>query len=120
MLQEKVVVVAGTGPGNGAALTRRVASEGPAVAMPARSKEHADALAAEIVGARGFACDVGDEASVKAGFAAIAADRSGRRVSPSRSSSTAARSTVQPRVPECRTNQTNSLSTLRLTSIRRS
>jgi NAD(P)-dependent dehydrogenase (short-subunit alcohol dehydrogenase family) len=42
--------------------------------MLARSKEHADVLAADITGARGYACDVGDEASVKACFASIATE----------------------------------------------
>ncbi len=74
MAQDKVVVVAGVGPGNGAALARRFAAEGKPVALLARSKEHADALAADMAGARGYACDVGDAASVKACFAAIAAE----------------------------------------------
>ena len=67
----KVVVVAGVGPGNGAALARRFAVNGNRVAMLARDKDRADRLAAEIDGARGYSCDVGDEASVKAAFAAI-------------------------------------------------
>ena len=74
MPKEKVVVVAGAGPGNGAALARRFAAEGRPVAMLARSKERADALAADISGARGYACDVGDEISVAACFAAIASE----------------------------------------------
>ncbi len=71
MTSGKVVVVAGVGPGNGAALARRFAVDGARVAMLGRSKERADALAAEIEGAMGYACDVGDQASVKAAFAAI-------------------------------------------------
>jgi NAD(P)-dependent dehydrogenase (short-subunit alcohol dehydrogenase family) len=71
MTSGKVVVVAGVGPGNGAALARRFAVDNARVAMLGRSKERADALAAEIAGAKGYACDVGDEASVKAAFAAI-------------------------------------------------
>lgn len=74
MANDKVVVVAGVGPGNGAALARRFAVDGMAVAMLARSKESADALAAEIPSARGYACDVSNEASVKACFAAIVAE----------------------------------------------
>jgi NAD(P)-dependent dehydrogenase (short-subunit alcohol dehydrogenase family) len=74
MAQEHVVVVAGAGPGNGAALARRFAADGRPVAMLARNKERADALAAEIEGARGYSCDVGDEASVKACFAMISAE----------------------------------------------
>lgn len=74
MAQDKVVVVAGVGPGNGVALARRFAADSRPVAMLARSKEHADVLAADITGARGYACDVGDEASVKACFASIATE----------------------------------------------
>jgi NAD(P)-dependent dehydrogenase (short-subunit alcohol dehydrogenase family) len=74
MLGNKVAVVAGAGPGNGAAMAQRFASAGHSVAMLAREKAHADALAAKIANARGYACDVSDEASVKACFADIAAD----------------------------------------------
>ena len=70
----KVVVVAGAGPGNGAALARRFSDEGRPVALLARTQAHADALATEIAGARGYACDVGEAASVSACFAAIAAE----------------------------------------------
>ena len=67
-----VCAVVGIGPGNGAALARRFAREGYAVALLARSRETSAALAREIGGdARAYQCDVGDEASVKAAFAAI-------------------------------------------------
>jgi NAD(P)-dependent dehydrogenase (short-subunit alcohol dehydrogenase family) len=71
MTTGKVVVVAGVGPGNGLALARRFAVDGARVAMLGRNKERADALATEIEGGTGYVCDVGDEASVKAAFAAI-------------------------------------------------
>ncbi len=74
MSHDKVVVVAGAGPGNGAALARRFAAEGHRVAMISRDQAHADALTVEIDGARGYACDVGDTASVSAAFAAIRTD----------------------------------------------
>ena len=74
MVQRKVTVVAGAGPGNGAALARRFAAEGRPVALLTRSKERVDALASEIDGSKAFACDVGDAASVKACFAAIRAE----------------------------------------------
>lgn len=74
MAERKVTVVAGAGPGNGAALARRFAAEGRPVAMLTRTKEHADALATQIDGSRAFACDVGDVASVTACFAAIRAE----------------------------------------------
>lgn len=74
MASKKVAVVAGAGPGIGAALARRFATEGWRVALLGRDKERADALAADIPGARGYSCDVGEEAAVKACFAAIAAE----------------------------------------------
>ena len=73
-MARKVVVVAGAGPGNGAALARRFAEEGHPVALLARDKDHASALAADVPNARGYACDVGDEASVRTCFAAISAE----------------------------------------------
>jgi NAD(P)-dependent dehydrogenase (short-subunit alcohol dehydrogenase family) len=66
-----VCAVVGVGPGNGAALARRFAREGYAVALLARSRETSEALAAELGDARAYACDVADQASVKAAFAAI-------------------------------------------------
>jgi NAD(P)-dependent dehydrogenase (short-subunit alcohol dehydrogenase family) len=70
-MMDKVVVVAGVGPGNGAALARRFAEEGRQVALLSRRKEHADAVMANLPGTRGFNCDVSDAASVEAAFAAI-------------------------------------------------
>jgi NAD(P)-dependent dehydrogenase (short-subunit alcohol dehydrogenase family) len=72
MSQDKVVVVAGVGPGNGTALARRFAESGRRVAMLARNKERVEALAASIAGARGFECDVSDASSVEACFTAVA------------------------------------------------
>lgn len=74
MAKDKVVVVAGAGPGNGAAFAQRFAAAGRRVALLARDKGHADALAADVADARGYACDVGDAASVQACFAAVAAE----------------------------------------------
>jgi NAD(P)-dependent dehydrogenase (short-subunit alcohol dehydrogenase family) len=68
---KKVCVVIGVGPGNGAALARRFASDGYAVALLARSTETSAALAKELPGARAFECDVGDADSVARAFAAI-------------------------------------------------
>ena len=69
-----VCAVVGVGPGNGAALARRFAREGYAVALLARSRETSEALATELGDAKAYACDVADEASVNATFAAIRAD----------------------------------------------
>ena len=73
MERKQVAVVAGAGPGNGAALARRFAQAGYAVALLARSRDTLDALEKEIEGARGYECDVGAEDSVARAFAAIRA-----------------------------------------------
>jgi NAD(P)-dependent dehydrogenase (short-subunit alcohol dehydrogenase family) len=69
--RKKVAVVAGVGPGIGAALARRFAKAGYAVAMLARKRDTLDALEREIEGARGYPCDVGSADSVAHVFAAI-------------------------------------------------
>ena len=74
MTEHKTVVVAGAGPGNGAALARRFADAGRPVAMLSRDQDRADALASKIAGAKGYACDVGDAASVKTCFGAVSAE----------------------------------------------
>jgi NAD(P)-dependent dehydrogenase (short-subunit alcohol dehydrogenase family) len=71
MSQKKVCVVVGVGPGNGAAFARRFASSGYAVALLARRTDTSAKLASELPGARAYACDVTDEASVKTAFATI-------------------------------------------------
>jgi NAD(P)-dependent dehydrogenase (short-subunit alcohol dehydrogenase family) len=73
-MAKPVCVVVGVGPGNGAALARRFQSEGYAVALLARSTELIEGLARELAGARAYACDVSDEASVARTFSAIAAE----------------------------------------------
>ena len=69
-----VCVVAGVGPGNGAALARRFAAEGFAVALMARRTELIQELASTLPGARAYACDVGDAASVQRAFAEVRKD----------------------------------------------
>src|SRR2546427_2020394 len=64
-MSEKVCVVAGVGPGTGAALSRRFAAGGYRVAMLARDTERLAALEREIEGSRGYAVDVTDAAGVK-------------------------------------------------------
>ncbi|MCI0466409.1 MAG: SDR family NAD(P)-dependent oxidoreductase [Beijerinckiaceae bacterium] len=66
-----VCAIAGAGPGNGAALARKFAKEGYAVALLARQMERLDALARELPLARAFSCDVTDPMSVEFAFAAI-------------------------------------------------
>jgi NAD(P)-dependent dehydrogenase (short-subunit alcohol dehydrogenase family) len=50
--QKRVCVVVGVGPGNGAALARRFAAEGYAVALLARRTEFTQKLAGDLPGAR--------------------------------------------------------------------
>jgi NAD(P)-dependent dehydrogenase (short-subunit alcohol dehydrogenase family) len=69
-----VCAVVGVGPGNGAALARRFAAEGYAVALLARGTEYSATVAAALPGARAYACDVTDEASVSRAFSAIASE----------------------------------------------
>lgn len=56
---QAVCVITGVGPGTGAALVRRFASQ-YRVAMIARKEERLEALAAEVPGAVPFPCDVAD------------------------------------------------------------
>jgi len=66
--------VIGVGPGNGAALGRRFAREGYAVALLARTTQISAALAATLPEARAYACDVTDAAAVAQTFAALERD----------------------------------------------
>lgn len=63
-----VCVVAGVGPGNGAAFARRFAADGYAVALLARRLDSSRELAAALPEARAWPCDVGDAASVQRVF----------------------------------------------------
>ncbi|TMQ02494.1 MAG: SDR family NAD(P)-dependent oxidoreductase [Deltaproteobacteria bacterium] len=63
-MTKPVCVVAGIGPGNGAAFARRFAADGHAVALLSRAAEPARELAASLPDARAWQCDVGDAGSV--------------------------------------------------------
>jgi NAD(P)-dependent dehydrogenase (short-subunit alcohol dehydrogenase family) len=63
-MNDKVCVVAGVGPGTGAALGRRFAAGGYRVAMLARDAERLAGLEREIAGSRGYVLDVTDAAGV--------------------------------------------------------
>jgi NAD(P)-dependent dehydrogenase (short-subunit alcohol dehydrogenase family) len=69
-----VCVVAGVGPGNGAAFARRFAAEGYAVALLARTTEFSGKLAESLPDARAYACDVADASSVARAFDAVRRD----------------------------------------------
>lgn len=69
----KVCVVVAAGPGVGQATARRFAREGYAVALLARRKDAMDAVAAGLGGgARGFAADASDAASLTEALAEVA------------------------------------------------
>jgi NAD(P)-dependent dehydrogenase (short-subunit alcohol dehydrogenase family) len=69
-----VCAVVGVGPGNGEAFARRFAAAGYRVALLARSTGLSVRLAGELPGARAYACDVADAASVDSTFARIVSD----------------------------------------------
>jgi len=69
-----VCVVAGIGPGNGAAFARRFAADGHAVALLARKLDTSRELAAALPDARAWACDVGDPGAVQRVFDEIRRD----------------------------------------------
>src|SRR5262245_60388797 len=71
MSEKPVCAVVGVGPGNGAALARRFAADGYAVALLARRVELSRELAATLPGSRAIACDVADAESVKRAFTEI-------------------------------------------------
>jgi NADP-dependent 3-hydroxy acid dehydrogenase YdfG len=75
MQQKKTIVVCGHGPGISDAVARRFGRGGFQLALVSRSKAKLDAAAerfqANDVTAKGFVCDLGDAAAVKALFAEV-------------------------------------------------
>jgi NAD(P)-dependent dehydrogenase (short-subunit alcohol dehydrogenase family) len=69
-----VAVIAGAGPGNGAALARRFTEGGYAIALLSRHPATLDPVPDDLSGARSFACDVTDPISVERAFASIRSD----------------------------------------------
>src|SRR5262245_53089583 len=70
-----VVLVTGVGPGTGAAIARRFARGGYAVAMLARSRDRLTALEREIEHARAYPCDVTDEAALQNTLDAVSTEQ---------------------------------------------
>jgi short-subunit dehydrogenase len=66
-----VAIVTGVGPGTGAAIARRFARGGYAVAMLARSRDRLAALEGEISNAHAYQCDVTDETQIDTTLNAI-------------------------------------------------
>jgi NAD(P)-dependent dehydrogenase (short-subunit alcohol dehydrogenase family) len=71
MTMNRVCVVAGIGPGNGAAFARRFGAEGYSVALLARSTTFSVKVASTLPDARVYECDVADAAAVSRTFEAI-------------------------------------------------
>ncbi len=69
-----VAVVTGVGPGTGAAIARRFARGGYAVAMLARNRDRLGSLQREIPNSRAYPCDVTDEAQLDATMDAVRAE----------------------------------------------
>jgi NAD(P)-dependent dehydrogenase (short-subunit alcohol dehydrogenase family) len=69
-----VALVTGVGPGTGAAIVRRFAQGGYAVAMLARNRELLALLQHKIADSHAYPCDVTDEAQLDSTIAAIRAD----------------------------------------------
>ncbi len=78
MVEGKIAVVIGVGPGLGAALGRRFAREGFRVALAARREDRIAPLAGELAGLGGpgkaYACDTTDEKQVVQLFDSVASD----------------------------------------------
>ena len=68
-----LALVTGVGPGTGAAIARRLAAGGYAVAMLARNAERLAALEAEIPNAYAYVCDVTASAQLDSTLAAVRA-----------------------------------------------
>lgn len=69
-----VALITGVGPGTGAALARRFAAGGYAVAMLARTAERLAALTATVANTHAYVCDVTDTAQIDRVLADIRAD----------------------------------------------
>ena len=72
-MNQPTCLITGVGPGTGAALARRFA-EGYRVAMIARNADRLTKLEKDIPGARGFRCDVSDEAQLASTYAKVRDD----------------------------------------------
>jgi NAD(P)-dependent dehydrogenase (short-subunit alcohol dehydrogenase family) len=69
-----LALITGVGPGTGSAVARRFSAGGYEVAMLARNGERLATLEREIANAKGYACDVTDEAQLDAVIAAVQAE----------------------------------------------
>ncbi len=72
--RQLVTVIAGAGPGNGAALARRFSAAGDRVVVMARSQKTLDLLHEEVEGLDGHICDLTRAEAIADSFAAIRRD----------------------------------------------
>jgi NAD(P)-dependent dehydrogenase (short-subunit alcohol dehydrogenase family) len=71
IMEPKVCVVTGVGPGTGSALARRFAADGYRVALLARDAERLEKLAAELPGSAAFPVDLADLDALRASLAEL-------------------------------------------------
>ncbi len=74
IVTKPICAIIGIGPGNGAAIARRFASEGYRVTLLSRSTALSTKLAQEIGNARAYSCDAADPQSVRAAFEHVRQD----------------------------------------------
>jgi short-subunit dehydrogenase len=74
MVDQKICVVTGVGPGTGSALARRFTKGGYRVALIARNEQRLRDLEAELAGSKGYRCDVSDPGQVESTMDAIERD----------------------------------------------
>lgn len=74
MVERKICVVTGVGPGTGSALARRFSEGGYRVALVARNEQRLRDLESELKGSRGYRCDVSDPKQVETTIDAIERD----------------------------------------------
>ncbi len=73
-MKNKVCVIIGVGPGNGAAFATRFAKEGYQLALLARSSDFTKKLASELGNAFAYECDVSNSDSIQKAFVQIQKD----------------------------------------------
>lgn len=73
-MTKKVAVIAGIGPGNGSALSRRFAEGGYATALLARRTDLSGPLAKQLPDSKAYACDLTDAANLSQVYRQIAED----------------------------------------------
>lgn len=75
MAKQKVCVIIGVGPGNGAAYARKFAREGYVIALLSRTTEFGEGLLPDLTeGSRALPCDASDPAAIERCLATIEAD----------------------------------------------